>query len=64
MQAQGPPTIIPSSRDTSPAAIRPDGEDAHRATLEADIRDAVGLGLSEENHTEGREEEREFGTDS
>jgi len=64
MDAPGPSTVIPA-REPSPTAVRPTGADANSTSLEADIRDAVGLGLnSEDNRTESTDQEGEFGGDS
>ena len=34
-------------RDVSPSAMRPDGLEAGRSSIESDIREAVGLGIQE-----------------
>jgi hypothetical protein len=47
---------------TSTTATRPGGQGARRESLENDIRDAVGLGLTDESNGSSLEESQ-FGTD-
>jgi hypothetical protein len=51
---------IPGRTSTTPT--RPGGQDARRESLENDIRDAVGLGLTDESNGSSLEESQ-FGTD-
>jgi len=53
MNTPGPSTGSPPPREAfSPPPVRSDGSEADRQSLAADIRDAVGLELSEEARTE------------
>jgi hypothetical protein len=54
-------SMSPQPRDPSPSARRPDGSEAPSQSLEADIRDAVGLGLSGGSRGTETSEEGEFG---
>jgi hypothetical protein len=63
METPGALKMVPP-KDVSPSAVRPAGSEPERNSIENDIRDAVGGGLTIQGSEASPSDEGQFGTTS